>query len=114
MLKCDMSKVAKNAFLIEIYCPKSGIILPFEVVRTSSGWQFHCSEISLLSEKGAEKFFEYLRRHEGVSYPSNIDAFFEGLWDDIACEGLHCDAIQERLEELGNWISDCSKQIPTW
>jgi hypothetical protein len=109
-----MSKIIKNALLIKIYCPKSGIILPFEVVRTSSGWQFHCSETPILSEKDAEKFLEYLRSHEGVSYPSNINAFFEGLWDDIACEGLHCEVIRERLEELGNWISDCSKQIPRW
>jgi len=109
-----MSEIVKNQLLIDVYCPKSGIISPFEVVQTSSGWQFHCAETSLLSEKDGRKFLEYLRRHEGVSYPSNINAFFEGLWDDIACEGLYCEAIQQRLEELGNWISDCSKQIPTW
>lgn len=109
-----MSKITKSALLIDIYCPKSGIILPFEVVRTSSGWQFPCSETLLLSEKDAKKFLEYLWRHEGVSYPSNIAAFFEGLWDDIAYERLHDETIQERLEELGNWISGCSKQIPRW
>lgn len=109
-----MSKITRITFLIEIHCPKSRIILPFEVVRTSSGWQFHCSKTALLSEKDAEKFLEYLRRHEGVSYPSSIEAFFEGLWDDIDCEELHYRTIQERLEELGDWISDCSKQIPNW
>jgi hypothetical protein len=109
-----MSEVLISQLLIHVYCPKSGIISPFEVVRTSSGWQFQCTETLLLSEKDAGKLLEYLRRHEGVSYPSNIDAFFEGLWDDIACEGLHDEVIQERLEELGNWISDCSKQIPRW
>lgn len=107
-MKYNMSKIAENTLLIEIYCPKFGI------VWTSSGWQFHCAETPFISEKDAEKFLEYLRRHEGVSYPSNIHAFFEGLWDDIAYNGLYCESIQERLEELGTWISNCSKQVPRW
>ncbi len=109
-----MSENVKNHQLISVYCPKSGIISPFEVVQTSNGWQFQCAETSVFSEKDAGKFLEYLHRHEGVSYPSNINAFFEGLWDDIVCECLHYEAVQERIEELGNWMCECSKQIPRW
>lgn len=109
-----MSENVKNHLLISVYRPKSGIISPFEVVQTSSGWQFQYAENSVFSEKDAEKFLEYLHRHEGVSYPSNINAFFEGLWDDIACEGLQYETIQERMEELGNWMCECSKRIPRW
>lgn len=109
-----MSVILTSILFIKIYCSKSGVISPFEVVLTSGGWQFYCSETSLVTGKDAENFLDYLRRHEGVSYPCNISAFFEGLWDDIAYYSLHYEMIQERLQELGDWISDCSKQIPRW
>jgi hypothetical protein len=106
--------ITKTHPSISIYCPKPGSKISFGVNLTRCGWQFDLGEWDMFTDKTAQDLCEYLRRHEDVSYPHSVGTYFEGLWDDIDLENLSAEQIQERLDEIADWISSCSERRPRW
>jgi len=103
-----------NKFLMKLYLDRlsSNVRYPFSFVH--DGWHFDLCEISLTSERDAMDSFKFLTNRDRLCYPSSIGIHFEDLLNDIHERRISEGEIQERVDYLCNWISDCERNKPQW
>jgi hypothetical protein len=99
-------------FEIKIYSRRWGHYDTYNVKRTISGWIIGNIAISGSCDKtGKPYLFENLN-HDLINYPEELPGYFEWLWEKASEEGLSHEKVQESLNILGEWISDCEKKSP--
>jgi len=107
-------KVQNNKLTMELYLDRLGDFVRYTFSRVPDGWLFDLIERSIVSDKDAIDFFEYLRGRDQLSYPCSIGVYFEDLWE-IAGEGkLSIDELQGHVNELSFWISQNETFKPRW
>lgn len=108
--------VSKNVcgLFLEIYSKRLEHSMRYGVDKTENGWEFDHVEAKVSTDKTAIQFFEYLHRCERISYPHNMGDFFEILWDGVLDYEVGLEEIQEKLNELGSWVSKCESEKPSW
>ncbi|MGC6586131.1 hypothetical protein ACPV3A_14335 [Paenibacillus sp. Dod16] len=101
-----------DRFEFNVYSRRWGHEDHYGLTRTSSGWNLsHTTYGGEMNKSCEPNLFEALR-HESVIYPRNLSGFFEWLWDRAERDGLSHDEVQEALNQLANWVSNCERDAP--
>ena len=100
--------------MMDLYFDRFSGYARYPFKRVPDGWLFDLAERSLVSDYDGMDFFEYLRIRDQFSYPSSIGCYFEHWWDAIREGTLSYSEVQEQLNELCVWLSECERTKPKW
>lgn len=84
----------------------------YRVKRTATGWNIaHISIAGECDKAGAPYLFENLD-HDSINYPADLGGYMEFLWDEADSRQMTEHDIQQRLDELGQWIQGVERSSP--
>lgn len=99
-------------FELNIYTRRWGHKDCYQIERTESGWRISILSFSGDCTKDGYPVLYSALDHDGVCYPKQTNIFLEWLWDKAHEDGLSKEEVQEALNEIGQWISNCEKKAP--
>ena len=99
-------------FKLDIYTRRWGHKDCYTIKRTESGWHISFLSYSGDCTKDGYPILYAALDHDGVCYPKQTNLFLEWLWDKAHEDGLTKEQVQEALNNIGQWISDCEKSAP--
>lgn len=83
----------------------------YEIRKTGKGWFVgHLAINGECNKSGEPYLFENLD-HDSINYPEALGDYLEWIWDKS--EGKNEEWIQERLNELSEWIKSVEKSSPS-
>jgi hypothetical protein len=82
----------------------------YEISRTENGWQFAGLSIHGECDKSGHPFLFKALDHDSINYPADLRGYMEYLWNESADQNEEW--IQERLNELSEWIRTVEKSSP--
>ena len=97
-------------FGMNIYTRRWGHFDRYTIVRTDNGWIFIFRDEVICNKSCAPGLFRALE-HDLVSYPYNVGDFFDWIWKK-ASEGATKNNVQEAIDDVAEWISNCEKSVP--
>ncbi len=97
-----------------VYSRRWGHYDTYELVRTSTGWNVSHLAINGDCEPNGNPYLISNLKQDNISYPSNFPQILETFWNHIDEENLDRDQIQEKIDELANWISITENNKPSW
>ncbi|QRN85660.1 hypothetical protein JR334_12040 [Clostridia bacterium] len=100
-------------FKLKIYTRRWNHYDTYSLTRTVGGWDLEAIATynSGNCDKKGDPFLYKVLDHDMVSYPYNIGDLLEWIWEK-AYEGLEKNDVQKAINELGEWISLCEKNVP--
>ena len=101
-------------FEFKIYSKKHNHSFYYKLVRIKEGWYFK-HEVITLQGKCDPEGHPYLInsfKQDNISYPDRLP-FMIGCISRHA-EDLTKEQIQEKINELAEWASNCEKTKPSW
>lgn len=97
---------------LEVYSRRWGHPDKYHVDRTATGWRIdHLSITGDCDKEGKPYLFENLD-HDSIDYPAGLGGYLAFLWDQAEAQKMTDAQIQERLEELGQWIQTVEQHAP--
>ncbi|MDH4424331.1 hypothetical protein QEZ44_23775 [Bacillus cereus] len=101
-----------DTFTLVVYSNRWGHTDNYEIVRNAEGW--HVSHLSLSEQGGKDAMggLDVVLRQDYISYPYNLGFVMESLWEQAATRGLSHEQVQERLNEIANWINATERSYP--
>lgn len=111
-----VSKVqGNNKLIMNLYIDRLGDFARFTFTRVPDGWHFELAEKTIVSDHDGIEFFEYLRVRDQFSYSPSIGCYFEYLWDELGEGSVGSrHELQEKIDELSHWLSQCERTKPKW
>lgn len=87
--------------------------------RTDDGWRCSFLSINGKCEKDGEGAFIENLKHDCVFFPEEgVRYAMSKLWEDANESKIGLDQLQQRLQDIADWISDVEKNViikqPTW
>jgi hypothetical protein len=105
-------KTIDHDFEMKIYTRRWGHYDTYKVKRTINGWIIGNLAISGSCDKTGKPYLYANLDHDSINYPEELPGYIEWLWEQASEEGLSHEKVQESLNVLGEWISDCEKKSP--
>lgn len=104
--------LGKN-FIMKVYTRRWGHYDHYELTRTETGWNVKMLGGKVYDcQKDAREGLNESLSHDGICYPEKINTFFQWLWDRAAEDGLSEKEVQQAINQLGDWISECEMSAP--
>ena len=107
----DVTLGAKFDF--SIYTRRWGHYDHYTVTRTQNGWHF--SGLPAGTGDGDQEgapVLQALLDHDSTCYPAQIGEFFAWTWRVAEEDGLDKAAVQQALNDIAKWISECERNTP--
>lgn len=101
-----------HEFEMKIYTRRWGHYDTYNVKRIATGWEIGNLGISGVCDKSGMPYLFQNFRQDFINYPEAIPEYLEWLWEKAAESGLTHGDVQNSLNTLSNWISECEKQSP--
>lgn len=80
------------------------------IKRTTEGWKcFFFTEYN--GGKNGEAILSSMK-HDGISYPVNLEYDFKTLWELADDEEMPLDELQNKINEIAIWVSEVEKKKP--
>lgn len=102
-----------------VYTRRHGYEDTYRIKRTVDGWCVNCAfNNGDCDKEGHEALYENLR-HDSVFFPEKgVRYAMEKLWEQAAEGELSLEELQERLQQVADWISHVEKAVgdaqPDW
>lgn len=104
----------ENEYTFNVFSNKSGKTEPFTVKKTESGWHISHKMISGICDPAGEPVLFLSLHEEKISHPNDLGNYVEWLWHYSREKQLGHEQIQERLNELADWVGKCDAGSPEW
>ncbi len=101
-----------KTFKFRVYSRRWGHDDTYSVTRTATGW--HVSHMSIegdCDKKGNHALFASFNQ-DLISYPQDVGDLMEHLWDDAAQKNLTAEGVQNALQAVADWVSNCERAFP--
>jgi hypothetical protein len=86
----------------------------FHIKRTEAGWHGGFADFyGDWGMNGEPHLYKYLR-NEYISYPVNLGSYWEDIWYRANEGKLSNEEIQDRLNQLVEWVNTTTKARPSW
>lgn len=87
----------------------------YRIWKTDTGWEIKHLAINGPTKPSGEPTLFMNLSQDYISYPHNLGDFMEWLWEQIDTGEINtADEVQEKLNDIGRWISACETNIPKW
>ena len=83
----------------------------YTINKTNTGWTITHMAIGGECDKKGEPFLTENLKHDSIDYPADISGYMDWLWRKS--EGKEEEFIQEKLDELSEWLKVTEKSTPT-
>ena len=101
-----------HEFYFKVYSRRWGHYDTYKVVRTANGWDIsHIPEGARSGKDGSPGLYNCLE-HDSINYPEDLPGYMKWLWLQAEEKGLSHDEVQEALNDLAEWVSNCEKSTP--
>ena len=96
---------------LKIYTNRFGHDDYYKISFSDSGWDIRDRGESKPNGEGSllERF-----EQDDVRYPFHFGDFLEFLWKEIKNENIRPEEVQEKLDELSEWVKICEQSVPRW
>ena len=104
----------EKEFEFRVHNPKENRDINYRVKKTAEGW--HVSYRAHNGECKADGSPVFLNNFEQdrIIYPSKFGLYMEYLWEEAERENFSDDDLQVRLQQIADWVSQCTKSAPSW
>ncbi|MDX1491309.1 MAG: hypothetical protein R3332_08480 [Pseudohongiellaceae bacterium] len=103
-----------DEFSFKVHANRWGSTSTYKVRKTDTGWHVAHIAINGDCEPDGSPFLYSNFKQDHICYPSGLGNQLEWLWRQIdECE-IDWEDAQEKLQELGDWVSTCEKAEPLW
>ncbi len=102
-----------------VYTRRWGHPDDYEIERTIDGWEVHHIAINGKCAKDGEGALMNNLHHDGVFFPEDgVKYALSNLWDDAEDGKVTPEELQEKLQQIADWISSVEKAVgenqPDW
>jgi hypothetical protein len=101
-------------FIISVFSKRWGHEDIYELVRTSTGWDVQFLGVGgPCNPRGEPYLFKGFLQND-IDYPAALPSHLEALWEAASADGvgLTAEQVQQRLDELAQWVSTTAKAAP--
>lgn len=99
-------------FTMLIYTRRWGHKDSYSMTRTDKGWHIQFLSYTGDCDKTGNSILYKCLEHDSVCYPHQLGECMEILWNKAANYGLNKNEVQQCLDEIGEWISNCEIKTP--
>lgn len=103
-----------HVLVMNLYIDRISGYNRFTFSRVPDGWYFELVEDRMVTDHDALQFFEYLRQRDQFSYCPSIGSYFEFWWEYIREGTMTMEELQEKVDQLARWLSQCEMSKPKW
>lgn len=101
-----------HEFQLRVYSRRWGHDDIYSIKRISDGWFVsHLAINGKCDKKGEPVLFKNLNQ-DYINSPKKLGDYMERLWTSAAEKGLSHQEVQEALDLLGEWVTNCEKSTP--
>lgn len=99
-------------FKLEVYSRRWGHKDRYHIIRNKEGWyiSFNCHRGNC--DKAGNPTLYKILEHDFINYPHDLGGYIEFLWNQANENGLSYDEVQQALDIIGEWISNCEISTP--
>jgi hypothetical protein len=97
-----------DKFVLRVFSRRWTQEIAFMIQRTSAGW-FVPTPLKPhggLCDRWCSPHLYELLRYAGIEYPNNVGERFHWLWEQASEKSLNHEAVQQGIDEIGQWISN--------
>jgi len=112
----DKVSITKDMeFYLRVYSNRWGHEDVYRIWKTDTGWEIkHLAINGPAKPSGETTLFSNLKQ-DYISYPYNLGDLMECLWEQINAGDISAPGeVQEKLNDIGQWISICERNTPKW
>jgi hypothetical protein len=99
-------------FEFRVYGSRFGHDDIYRLKRTKTGWHFSFNAYKGNTDHGGSPVLNQALEHDFISYPSTINDYIGSIWREAADKGLSVEEVQDRLNQVADWVSSCEKNAP--
>jgi len=101
-------------FKFKVYSKRWKHYDTYKLTRIETRW--HVKHIAINGDCNPEGKPYLIKNFEqdNISYPSGLLSMLGSIWRHADEEGLSKEQIQEKINELTEWVSLCEKKKPSW
>ena len=103
-----------NEFTFEVYSNLRSSNLTYNIKYTDTGWNIRHIAINGDCEPDGKPFFYENFEQDLIDFPSGFGEYLEWLWKQITNTSISNEKIQDKLQELADWVTTCEKNKPFW
>ena len=86
----------------------------YKFTRIPTGWDVRHIAINGKCDKQGNPYLYKNFRQDFISYPQDLPDLLEILWDAAEKNNLTKKELQERINDLANWVSKCEHTHPSY
>jgi len=101
-------------FEFKVYSNRWGHYDKYTLTRTKRGWYVKHLTINGDSDPEGKPYLIENFKQDNISYPSGLPSMLGSIWRHADEEGLSKEQIQEKINKLAEWVSNCEKAKPRW
>ncbi|TKC98285.1 hypothetical protein [Polyangium fumosum] len=100
-----------HEFDFNVFSRRWGYRDTFRLTRNPQGWHVAFMNSGQSDKDGRPHLFELLDG-ENINYPRALPGYFGWLWDCAKENGLSHEEVQNAINELADWVSECERTSP--
>ncbi len=101
-------------FEFKVYSQRWGHYDTYKLTRIETGWYIEHITIKGDCDPEGKPYLIKNFEQDSISYPSGLPSMLGSIWRHADEENLKREQIQEKINELTEWISLCEKKKPSW
>ena len=98
-------------FQVNIYIDRWKTSRIWGFTKTETGWYFNYKMLSDNCDPQGNPGVKRAFNHDNISYPNSFGNYLEYLWEQSE---LSDKELQEKLQQLADWVSVCERSQPKW
>ncbi len=109
-----MQITGSNEFKFKVYSRRWGHYDTYILTKIENGWHVRFKVHTGDCDPSGDPYLYRNFNQDHINYPSGLSMIMESLWDGANNENLTTQQIQEKLNEIAEWVSKCEKSRPSW
>lgn len=102
-----------DSFKFRIYTNRWGHKDSYTLIRNEEGWKVAFNAYDEQGDKSADPAINKVLTHDSVNFPRTINDYFHGLWINARDNGMDHNQVQDALDVIAEWVSECEEKAPT-
>ncbi|MBF0707712.1 hypothetical protein IQ283_14035 [Alkalihalobacillus hwajinpoensis] len=102
-----------DSFNFRIFTNRWGHKDSYIIIRNEEGWKVSFNAYDEQGDKSADPAINKVMTHDSVNFPRTINDYFYGLWVNAKNEGMNHSQVQDALDVIAEWVSECEEKAPT-
>jgi hypothetical protein len=99
-------------FEFAVYTRRWGHKDTYRLTRNEKGWHISFNAYDEQADTDGSPVLNETLKHDFVSFPHDINSYFNAIWQRAKNEGLSHSQVQGMLNTVAEWVSDLEENAP--